>query len=1126
MNLSAHRMPRLILLLTCAVAFFLGGESNQFAQTQIDVPARTGHVNDFAGVVDEKTKLQLTNLLENLKQKVGIDFAIVTVPSTAGRDIFALSRQVAMDWNVGARATKNKSLLLVLAINEKESFTQFSRSVQADLPEAVLGEMSQRMKALISAGDFGRGLNVGVHHFVSSIAEKLALNLADFESSDSSVATQATPQPANEPAAEAKAPPTKAVRPRVARRAPTPETVAETKSVEQPTPVAAAPITIEAGTKVNLPAAADEKPTTANPPAEVESSNEASGTPKDPITPEAIKAQPSRTESSSSRTRQPKATLDKTPTSRNEITATRKLPEPTPEDDADESEEVELTLTLPLEARITRLKEFLAEYPDSKSKPRAIELLVSAHAGVGDGRLKKGDIAGGLEQLMLAINTAPPDMSEKLFSGVIAQIPLNLYLRGERASAAQAAQTIETKFGSDPKRLIALSAFYINTEQSGEAVRIATQAVTLAPDMAEAHQNLAVALHISLRLEEALVEYKRSLELDPNSKAARRGLADLSRGLGKPEEALALYRQQLALDATDKAAHAGVVLGLFDSGRGGEAKSELDAALKADPKNLPLLAGVAYWFASHGDFVQADEYGRKALEIEPRYTWSHVAMARTFVAQNRPLNAERALRFARQYGKFPTLDYELANALVAAGLYGEAAEVLTESFDWKDGRIETRLAGRTSAQANSFAELLAPERRGSIFQSVAADNDRSAKVLKDLLVFSVVSNQDQKGGSVDEKSVVAAAKEFASGSDPAQVHRQLYAASRLLQKGIGFSTAHELAEAARNTADAGLTVPEATLAVQADEYREIRARAIAAGGTPSIVEAPRNILSNLLRGRIEDISGWALFNQDKAEEALDHLRRAANILPERTPVWRTSLWHLGAALERLDRGDEALVYYIKSYSVGDPDPARRTVIERVYRKKHGSLTGLDEQIGAALSGIPTQVEASSVADKSSTPAQSSSPEVTPNPASVSSEPPRTESPSTPAETKASPGPSTPPAVVPERTTVKPGSAESAIVESMQKPRPTIVIIKGRVVDSANNPIANAVVVLISPQGTVLASTTDEQGVYSFKVAPSSHNYRLIPSKDGFKFEPGDRLLPGVSEDQRDMNFVGVGKATP
>ena len=82
-----------------------------------------------------------------------------------------------------------------------------------------------------------------------------------------------------------------------------------------------------------------------------------------------------------------------------------------------------------------------------------------------------------------------------------------------------------------------------------------------------------------------------------------------------------------------------------------------------------------------------------------------------------------------------------------------------------------------------------------------------------------------------------------------------------------FRPVYELAEAARSTADAGLGVPAVTVAVQADELREIRARAISAGGTPDIPDAPRNVLSNLLRGRIEDLSGWSLFQQDKLDEA-------------------------------------------------------------------------------------------------------------------------------------------------------------------------------------------------------------------------------------------------------------------
>jgi len=87
---------------------------------------------------------------------------------------------------------------------------------------------------------------------------------------------------------------------------------------------------------------------------------------------------------------------------------------------------------------------------------------------------------------------------------------------------------------------------------------------------------------------------------------------------------------------------------------------------------------------------------------------------------------------------------------------------------------------------------------------------------------------------------------------------------------------------------------------------------------------------------------------------------------------------------------------------------------------------------------------------------------------------------------------------------------------------TIVKITGRVMDSSKNPLPNVVVVLISPQGTVLASTTDEQGNYSFTVAPSSspHNYRIIPSRDGFTFEPVDRVLSIVSDDQKELDFVG------
>jgi carboxypeptidase family protein len=84
-----------------------------------------------------------------------------------------------------------------------------------------------------------------------------------------------------------------------------------------------------------------------------------------------------------------------------------------------------------------------------------------------------------------------------------------------------------------------------------------------------------------------------------------------------------------------------------------------------------------------------------------------------------------------------------------------------------------------------------------------------------------------------------------------------------------------------------------------------------------------------------------------------------------------------------------------------------------------------------------------------------------------------------------------------------------------------VKITGRIVDANKVGIANATVVLISPSGTVLGATTDNEGYYSFKVAPSQKAYRLIPSKEGYTFAPLDRALSGLFEDLKEVNFVGT-----
>ena len=1074
------RASRHLLAALLAGGLFLLLHANPLAQST-KPQAPKSHVTDLAGVVDAQTRARLDGVLERFKEKSDIDFYIAVVDSTDGVDVAEYSQRLAREWNVATKTGRSKSLLLVISAASKTSFTQFARVVQSDLPDGVLGEVSYRMSGPLGEGRFTEAVETGVYAFVNAVAAKKGFNAADLERPV--VTAEASPQA---PADTAQAVLISANEKPTTR----PRTVAET-----PKPVAETP-----------------KPL-ATPPAETPQPEPSpSETPAPESTPNEIKKIEVATETPTPESPKSKNTNTSRKTPAKAAPVPRKLtPAQQAELDADESEEVELTLTLPLAKRADALKEFLDKHPNSKSRARATELLIGTHAALGDQQLKAGDTAAGTEQLVRAIEEADATISDDLFTGVISQIPMNLYMRGEHAAAFKAAQNVEARFGTDAKRLVALANFYLNVERGTEVVRVGEAAVKLAPDMAEAHRILALGLHISLRLDEAAAEYKRTLELDPNSKVSRGSLADLYRASGKTEEALALYNEQLTADSKDRAARAGKVISLFELNREDEANRELEAALTEEPRNLPLLAGTAYWLVARGNSDKAMDLARKAIAIEPRYTWAQIALARALLASNRPIEAERSMRYAKQYGKFPTMTYELATVLASMGLYEEAVEVLRESFSIKDDQVHAYLAGQIPASDASFIDLLAPERRASIYQKNAADSATNAKTLKALLALNTAITPPE-GGKIDETVAAAAAREFASGTDNMRAFRQVYAASRLLRNSVALSTVIDLAGEARKAADDALTAPSLTMAVQADEFRELRSRAIAQGTVPDVADAPQSVLKNILKGRIEDIEGWALFAQQNHTDAVTHLKLAAETLPAGTPAWRTALWHLGAALEQTDQKQQALDYYIKSYTAGEPDTIRRSVIEQLYKKINGSLDGLDQRItaggfstGSAAPAETTAAPAPAPVPETTTtaPAPNPSTETSSTPAPVPTEIPKTESPKPDA-----------PAPAAELT------EEEAMKLATTRRRATIKI-TGRVVDASGVGLSSALLMLVTPTGNVITATTDNDGKYSFTVAaPSQRTYRIIPSKDGYAFTPIDKTFAGLFDDRRDIDFVG------
>ncbi len=591
--------------------------------------------------------------------------------------------------------------------------------------------------------------------------------------------------------------------------------------------------------------------------------------------------------------------------------------------------------------RINMLRGFKAKFPNSELQNRASELIVSAYAELAENSLKANELIEGNNFFKLAVKEIPALVSDELFVNIILQFPTNLFYRGQQAEAVELANLIEEKIGGTPKYLLGLATFYLGIENGEKAKNLAEKAITLDSNSFAAYQTLGIASRINFDLQNAEVAYTKALELDSESIVSKRSLAEIKRSVGKPLESETLYREILDKNPDDVISQTGLIIALFDAGKKVEAEAIIDNPNAKFQKNLQFLVSVAYWYAANNNSERALEYAKQAVELEPRYVWAQIALSRALLLQNKPLEAERAMLAAKQYGNFPTLSYELAATRFQAGLYEEAVTELKTNFSVNENLIETKLGGRIPQKAATFIDLLSAERRASIFQPMAADNLETSEKLKYLLDFNLKLNSP----TPSETELSKLADDFTAGNDKNQAFRQLYIASRLLEKKIAYEKVLKLTQLATNNVDTSLGSPFASSAILADELIQSRASAISRGITVVIPEIPRLTLSNIMRCRIEEITGWTFYQQGKYVEAITRLKRASGIAPEKSAWWRSSTWRLGAAFDANLNQKEALENYVKVYKSSEPTFARRAIIEILYQKMNGNLDGLDEKLG-------------------------------------------------------------------------------------------------------------------------------------------------------------------------------------
>jgi len=161
-------------VIVCLAAIGVLGQTPTPWSSQVSpLPAPTGPVNDYAGVLDEATKAALNKRLIDFQRSSGVELAIAIVRTTGERPIFDYSLAVARGWGIGAKEDDNPSALLLVAIDDRKYFTQVSKNLEDELPDGIVGSLQrQYLVPEFRKGNYAKGISDTIEAYIRTYEER------------------------------------------------------------------------------------------------------------------------------------------------------------------------------------------------------------------------------------------------------------------------------------------------------------------------------------------------------------------------------------------------------------------------------------------------------------------------------------------------------------------------------------------------------------------------------------------------------------------------------------------------------------------------------------------------------------------------------------------------------------------------------------------------------------------------------------------------------------------------------------------------------------------------------------------------------------------------------------------
>ena len=150
------------------------------AESVSTLPAPTGYVSDFAGVLSPSTQANVENLCTQVDRQAHAQIAVVTVKTIDGdQSIEEFASALEDKWKVGAKGT-DRGVLMLFVMNPRRGRIEVGYGLEGILNDAKVGDIGRSMVPAAQQGDYNTAIPLGVQQIANVIATDagVTLNLA------------------------------------------------------------------------------------------------------------------------------------------------------------------------------------------------------------------------------------------------------------------------------------------------------------------------------------------------------------------------------------------------------------------------------------------------------------------------------------------------------------------------------------------------------------------------------------------------------------------------------------------------------------------------------------------------------------------------------------------------------------------------------------------------------------------------------------------------------------------------------------------------------------------------------------------------------------------------------------